>query len=397
MKLKQTKCGLIPEHWECLQMSDVADINSQSLSSNTDANYEFNYIDIESVDNGVIKKITKVLFKSAPSRARRIVQTNDIIMSTVRPYLRAFALISEEYNKSVVSTGFAVISCKDNVLPQFVFKYLFSRNVDDYIEKCLVGSNYPAINSNDVKQLPIPIPSPDEQKRIVAILETWDKAIEQIKELINIKERRFQLELSKLIEYIEKHDSTKNIMLRDILSYEQPTKYIVESSNYVDNGKIPVLTANKSFILGYTDERNGIYRNIPVIIFDDFTTDSKYVEFSFKVKSSAIKILKPYNDDELLLVYWLISRIRTSLGGHRRYWISEYQFNEIPLPEKAIQMKTSRILKTRCTEISLLKNIEKHYKKQRKQLMEILLKGNNLTTAKKKNVRGTYENHKNQH
>ncbi|MBI3274128.1 MAG: restriction endonuclease subunit S, partial [Candidatus Colwellbacteria bacterium] len=84
--------------------------------------------------------------------------------------------------------------------------------------------------------------------------------------------------------------------IKDLLDYERPDKYIVESDNYINQG-IPVLTANKSFILGYTNEGSGIYKDVPAIIFDDFTTDSKFVDFPFKVKSSAIKILKEKNSD----------------------------------------------------------------------------------------------------
>ena len=76
--------------------------------------------------------------------------------------------------------------------------------------------------------------------------------------------------------------------IKDLLDFEQPTKYIVESSSYIPDGKTPVLTANKSFVLGYTNETDGVYINTPAIIFDDFTTDSKYVDFPFKIKSSAI-------------------------------------------------------------------------------------------------------------
>src|SRR3989338_8142391 len=79
--------------------------------------------------------------------------------------------------------------------------------------------------------------------------------------------------------------------IKDLLNYERPDKYIVESDRYINQGT-PVLTANKSFILGYTDEKGGVYKDVPVIIFDDFTTDSKFVDFPFKVKSSAIKINK---------------------------------------------------------------------------------------------------------
>ena len=84
----------------------------------------------------------------------------------------------------------------------------------------------------------------------------------------------------------------KNVALGDVLEYEQPTKYIVQNSDYSDEYEIPVLTAGKSFLLGYTDEKSNVFDNVPVIIFDDFTTSFKYVDFPFKVKSSAMKILK---------------------------------------------------------------------------------------------------------
>ena len=86
----------------------------------------------------------------------------------------------------------------------------------------------------------------------------------------------------------------KEYTLGELLQYEQPTAYIVKSTDYNDNYKTPVLTAGKTFILGYTNERQGVYDELPVIIFDDFTTASQYVNFKFKVKSSAMKILCSY-------------------------------------------------------------------------------------------------------
>ena len=125
-------------------------------------------------------------------------------------------------------------------------------------------------------------------------------------------------------EIIPKNWQIKKIS--DLLDYERPDKYIVKSTAYSDKYKTPVLTANKSFVLGFTDEDFGIYDNVPVIIFDDFTTDSKYVDFPFKVKSSAIKILKAKNKNvNLKFVYEKIKSIKFPVGNHKRYYISEYQ------------------------------------------------------------------------
>ena len=131
--------------------------------------------------------------------------------------------------------------------------------------------------------------------------------------------------------------------LSDLLDYEQPGKYIVEDSNYQDTGT-PVLTANKSFVLGHTAEISGIFEDVPVIIFDDFTTDKKYVDFPFKVKSSAIKILRSRGNNELKLIYELMSRIRFDPAQHKRYYISQYQNLEIELPSPSEQQRIADCL-----------------------------------------------------
>ena len=121
--------------------------------------------------------------------------------------------------------------------------------------------------------------------------------------------------------------------LGELLSYEQPTPYIVESTDYNDKYKTPVLTAGKSFILGYTNETNGVYTALPVIIFDDFTTASQYVNFEFKVKSSAMKILTP--NTELVLpkfIYYRMQIIQFDHSTHKRYWIQQYSKIKVSIP-----------------------------------------------------------------
>src|SRR5690606_10877428 len=132
-------------------------------------------------------------------------------------------------------------------------------------------------------------------------------------------------------------------VLEDALNYERPEKYIVSDTNYQNEGT-PVLTANKSFILGYTNEDFGIYEKLPAIIFDDFTVDSKFVDFSFKVKSSAIKILTPKKKDDLRFVYELISQIDFNATEHKRYYISEYQKLKLPFPSINEQQKIASCL-----------------------------------------------------
>ena len=143
--------------------------------------------------------------------------------------------------------------------------------------------------------------------------------------------------------------------LEDIVSYEQPTPYIVKSTNYADSYETPVLTAGKSFVIGYTDETAGIYTSLPCIIFDDFTTDSKFVNFPFKVKSSAMKILQVVEDINIEYVSMFMSITRLIGDTHKRYWISEYSKLEIPIPPVEEQKRivdTIRLIFNKLDSIS---------------------------------------------
>ena len=126
----------------------------------------------------------------------------------------------------------------------------------------------------------------------------------------------------------------KEVKLGDVLDYEQPTPYLVASTDYKNEYKTPVLTAGKSFLLGYTDETEGIFsrHKLPVIIFDDFTTATKFVDFPFKVKSSAMKILVAKGDTNTYFIFLAMQTIKFDATRHKRYWISQYSHLKIPLP-----------------------------------------------------------------
>lgn len=137
----------------------------------------------------------------------------------------------------------------------------------------------------------------------------------------------------------------QEVELGDVLDYEQPSKYIVSSEGYDDGYKTPVLTAGKSFILGYTDEKEGIYNKPPVIIFDDFTADIKYVDFPFKVKSSAMKMLTPKNKNiDLKFIFLLMKTIKFDATTHKRYYLSSFSRIRVPLPSLPIQKSIVSIL-----------------------------------------------------
>ncbi len=137
--------------------------------------------------------------------------------------------------------------------------------------------------------------------------------------------------------------------LGEVLDYEQPTNYIVESTKYDNSYATPVLTAGQTFILGYTAETEGIYKaskNSPVIIFDDFTTSFHWVDFDFKVKSSAMKMLRPKENKKIvfMFIYYAMRCIPYSPQDHARQWISQYATFTIPIPPLPIQQEIVSIL-----------------------------------------------------
>ncbi len=161
--------------------------------------------------------------------------------------------------------------------------------------------------------------------------------------------------------------------LGNLLNYLQPTDYIVSSTTYNDKYKTPVLTAGKTFVLGYTDEISGIFENnLPVIIFDDFTTASKFVDFPFKVKSSAMKILLAKKHSNIKFIYESIQTIKYEIGVHGRHWISAFSILKIPIPNSSEQKKIADCLSSLDEVITAHTNKLETLKTYKKGLMQNL-------------------------
>lgn len=199
----------------------------------------------------------------------------------------------------------------------------------------------------------------------------------------------------------------------DLLDFEQPTKYIVKSTKYSDDYKTPVLTAGKSFIKGFTNETDGIFDVLPTIIFDDFTTATQYVDFAFKVKSSAMKILVPTSKlVNMKFVYNCIQVNQVRNDTHKRYWISVYAKKKILLPplveQNAILAKTDEILSDLENGIANFKKAQEQLKVYRQAVLKKAFDGEltkewrekqrNLTTAEEllKQIKEERQNRYNQ-
>ena len=217
-----------------------------------------------------------------------------------------------------------------NVIPKFVL-YLFE--TIDWL-KYNEASGVPSLSKSTIEKIIVKRPSIAEQTKIARLLTILDdriatqrKIIEDLEQLKSAIRKRIFSEL--LLEY------EPNKQIKDVLSYEQPTKYIVSDTEYSNDTTLtPVLTANKAFVLGYTEETDGVYRKGKCIILDDFTLDCKIVDFPFKVKSSAIKILTAKSDISIRYVYEYIKYMELYTSEHKRHYITEIEPIEIVIPSR---------------------------------------------------------------
>jgi type I restriction enzyme S subunit len=178
--------------WFTGKLGDIVEINKESVDPTRSLpDKKFLYIDIDSVGNGtgIIGTAKEILGKDAPSRARRVIHHNDVLMSTVRPYLKAFAIVPREYDNQVCSTGFAVLTSKKQVLPLYLLYTLFTKSVIEQCQKMMRGGQYPALNASQIAGITIPLPPLPEQQKIAEILLTVDEAIGKVDEAIGKSEK----------------------------------------------------------------------------------------------------------------------------------------------------------------------------------------------------------------
>lgn len=265
----------------------------------------------------------------------------------------------------------------DKRFRQYIFRNPEIRNS---LQKVANGVSVYGISKTAVSKMLLPIPSLPEQNRIIAVLEIWDQAIQKLSQKVekkkNIKKglmRDLLLGKNRLTGF---KDKWQTLEIGELLDYEQPSKYIVSDTDYRNEYKTPVLTANKGFILGYTNETHGVFRDVPVIIFDDFTMDNKFVDFEFKVKSSAIKILSPKDKSvNLRFVFERLQLVNITIGEHRRHYLSEYQYLTLDVPDIEEQTAIANILTAADKEIKTIERKLKILQEQKRYLLNNLITG----------------------
>ena len=254
--------------------------------------------------------------------------------------------------------------CNDT---HFVYFRLSTSSYDNEMKKLVGASGQPKFNKTDLKKVRLFIPSLKEQKKIsyfLGLLEeriaTQNKIIDKLQSLIKGIRNDVFGKLRKNIGF--------NTVVGDVLDYEQPQSYIVEDTEYTNEGT-PVLTANKAFVLGYTLETVGIYDKGDCIIFDDFTLDCKYVDFPFKVKSSAIKILTAKNKELLRYTFEFLKYLDLSTEEHKRHYIAETQNQELILPNEQMVKTIAHIFSTLSLRMETAVKQRGIFEKQKQYLL----------------------------
>ena len=309
-----------------------------------------------------------------------ILEDGDLVMITTADC--GLTGIFEEQNEKYICSAYAVkIALNKSLAYPYYFKYYFQtalakNEVNKYIRKATVA-NLPA---SDILKFSHRLPIKQEQEKIASFLISVDTKIEQLtkkEELLQqykkgVMQKIFNQEIRFKADDGSEFCDWEEKKLGDILDYIQPTKYLVKDTEYNDSYTIPVLTAGKTFILGYTNETDGVFENnLPVIIFDDFTTANKFVNFPFKAKSSAMKILVSKNNN-IKFIYEAIQMIKYEVGGHERHWISKFSFLNIFIPCIEEQTKIANFLSSIDSKIEEVKkqlNSTKEFKKALLQQM----------------------------
>ncbi|GAA8084456.1 restriction endonuclease subunit S [Helicobacter pylori] len=274
-----------------------------------------------------------------------------------------------------LADSFSVSPKQKTLMPKYLFHYLTTQQ--DAIHATKSTGGIPHVYSKDLQNLTIPIPPLEIQQEIVKILDAFTELNTELNTELKARKKQYQYYQNMLLDFNDTNQDNKDAKeklaqktypkrlktllqtlapkgvefrkLGEVLEYDQPNKYCITSKEFDKSYPTPVLTAGKTFILGYTNEKDNIYqasKNAPVIIFDDFTTATQWVDFPFKVKSSAMKILLPKNPTiNIRFIFFYMQTIPYNISGeHTRWWISRYSKITIPIPPLEIQQEIVKIL-----------------------------------------------------
>ncbi len=308
--------------------------------------------------DGIQLKLDDLRFVNIKSNSadgnRTSLVSGDILIS-ITAELGKIGWIPPDFGEAFINQHTALIRLKKAKTDTKFIAYLLSTTkLNVHINRMNDSGAKAGLNLPTIKSIQIQSSELNEQTKIANFLTAVDEKITlltQKEDLLSqykkgVMQQIFSQELRFKDDDGQEFPEWEEKTLGDVLDYEQPTKYLVSSTEYSNDFKTPVLTAGKTFILGYTDETVGICeQGLPVIIFDDFTTAFKFVPFPFKAKSSAMKILRKKDGVNINFIYSAMQKIDFQSGDeHKRYWISEYSRISIRYPSLPEQIKIANFL-----------------------------------------------------
>ncbi|MCI7141003.1 MAG: restriction endonuclease subunit S [Alistipes sp.] len=359
----------VPEGWVWTTVSDISKSILYGVSESAKPAGKYKLLRITDIQNNQVDWETVPFTDFDDNKVSSYILCNgDILFARTGATVGKSYLIKNLTQKAIYASYLIRVQTFNLIIPEYVKLFFESEYYWAQIELNSVGIGQPNVNGTILGSLNIPLPPLSEQKRIVIEIERWLSLINAIENnkvdlqtaIKQTKSKILDLAIhGKLVPQDPNDEPASELLkrinlkakitcdnghypqlpagwaicrLEDIVKYKQPQAYIVSSTNYDDSYTTPVLTAGKSFIIGYTDDMDGIYTKLPCIIFDDFTTDSRLVDFPFKVKSSAMKILQVVKGIEIEYVAMFMSITRLISDTHKRYWISEYSKLYIAIP-----------------------------------------------------------------
>lgn len=387
---------MVPKGWKEGKVKDLVKSLDAGISVNSEddgnTNSEFKILKTSCVSNGVfqLEKAKSVVEPNEISRLKEPVKADSIIISRMNTpaLVGANGYVENEITNTFLPDRLWQVKPRDNKVNMKWLGYWFSSSHTRYaLSSTATGTSgsMKNITKPDVLNIKIDIPPLPEQQKIAKILSTWDKAISTTERLIENSTQQKRALMQQLLTGKKRllDDEGKRfdkkwerIELGKLLDYKQPTPYLVKSTDYSDEYPTPVLTAGKTFILGYTDEEFGIFsEDLPTIIFDDFTTASKFVDFPFKAKSSAMKMLVAKDSVSIKYIFEVMQALSYAIGGHQRHWISIFANIVIGLPCLEEQQKITAVSNNADKEIELLEQQLADLQQEKKALMQVLLTG----------------------
>ena len=365
--------------WNTSKLNEIADVRDGTHDSPKylKEGYPFitskNLMENGKIDLENINFISKEDFEKINQRSK--VDCGDILFGMIGTIGKPVLVQNGNFaikNVALIKPNYNVI---DN---RYLYEYFNGNQIENQFRLEQTGGTQKFVSLSIIRNLNISYPCKEEQNKIADFLTEIDNVIEcsekEVESLEQQKKGLIQKIFSQEIRFKNENGSIypdwEKVMIKNCLNYQQPGKYIVKSTDYKDNYETPVLTANKAFILGYTNETDGIFTETPVIIYDDFTMDMKYVDFKFKIKSSAIKILSEKENCNLYFMYNKLISLNLETKTHHRTYISEVEKIEIDLPSVEEQKKIAEFLSSFDEAIEAAKEELETWKNIKKGLLQ---------------------------